>query len=116
MIKAPLNIFQMNVDSYLRFFSRTPTKNSIANIIKIITDSRFSGIAEGLVYGKFVGVGKEVGIDVGINDGENVVAGEGVEFVGWGVGEGLGICVGVGEAMGVAVGVAIGCSASRVNV
>jgi hypothetical protein len=100
----------------LRSFIRTTTKNSTANIIKIITDSRFSGIAEGLVCGKFWGVGEEVGIFVGVNDGENVVAGDGVKFVDWGVGEGMGVCVGFGEAIGVTVGIVVGCSASRVNV
>ena len=106
--------FQKESSRHLRFFIRTTTENSTANIIKIMTDSRFSGITKGLVCGKFVGVGEDFGVAVAIDDGETVVAGEGVEFVSWGVGEGVG--VGVGVAISVVAGVAVGCSVSRVNV
>ena len=72
-----------------------------------MTDSRISGIIEGLVSGKFVGVGEEVAIDVGVGEGELVVVGEGVGFVvDWGVGEVV--------VVGVAVA-AVGCFVSRVN-
>lgn len=85
------------------------TKTNSANIIRITNDSRFSGIADGSVVGKFAGVGEDVCVDVGVDEGEMVVSGERVGFVvGWGVDEGVDACVGVG--------VAVGCGGvSRVN-
>ena len=78
MSNVPLNICQRPVDSHLRLFIKTTiTKIITAKTIRIITNSKVSGITEGLVCSKFVGEGEEVGV----NDGEMVVEGKRVGFV-----------------------------------